>query len=88
MDGHDIINISQDCIGVLLKVALPILITALVVGLIISLIQAMTQIQEQTLAFVPKLVCIALVILLSLSHIGKTMGDFSTRIMSAIIHIK
>ncbi len=49
-----------------LMVAAPLLITALVVGVLISLVQALTQIQEQTLTFIPKLVAIAVVLLISL----------------------
>jgi len=49
-----------------LMVAAPLLITALVVGVLVSLVQALTQIQEQTLTFIPKLVAVAVVLLLCL----------------------
>jgi len=49
-----------------LLVAAPLLITALAVGVLVSLVQALTQIQEQTLTFIPKLVAVAVVLLLCL----------------------
>lgn len=55
---NQIIEIARESVYVLLKVSLPILITTLVVGLIISLFQALTQIQEQTLVFIPKIISV------------------------------
>jgi flagellar biosynthetic protein FliQ len=49
-----------------LMVAAPLLITALLVGVLVSLVQALTQIQEQTLTFIPKLIAVALVLMLCL----------------------
>lgn len=55
-----LIEFARESVYVLLKVSLPLLITTLVVGLIISLFQALTQIQEQTLVFVPKIISVML----------------------------
>jgi len=60
------------------------LITAMVVGLIISIFQATTQINEQTLAFVPKIVCVLLVLLVFGSFIFSTIGGFVTRLYESI----
>jgi flagellar biosynthetic protein FliQ len=64
--------------GVLLalSVAGPMLLTALIVGLIVSLIQAVTQVQEQTLTFIPKIVVMAIVFALSLPWIVTRMVGF------------
>jgi flagellar biosynthetic protein FliQ len=62
---HEVINIAVQSILLATKLAAPILIVALGIGLAIGLLQSATQIQEQTLTFVPKLAGIALVILLA-----------------------
>jgi flagellar biosynthetic protein FliQ len=62
---HEVINIAVQSILLATKLAAPILIVALGIGLVIGLLQSATQIQEQTLTFVPKLAGIALVILLA-----------------------
>ena len=63
MSENILLMIMQDAFMTLLKVAGPILIISLGVGLVISIIQAVTQIQEQTLTFVPKLLTIAITLL-------------------------
>ena len=63
--SHAVINIAVQSILLATKLAAPILIVALGIGLVIGLLQSATQIQEQTLTFVPKLAGIALVILLA-----------------------
>lgn len=65
MTDHAVINIAVQSILLATKLAAPILIVALGIGLAIGLLQSATQIQEQTLTFVPKLAGIALVILLA-----------------------
>ena len=64
MDGADVIDVAQDAIWVIIKVAGPVMMVALIVGLIISLFQALTQIQEMTLTFVPKIIAIFISLLL------------------------
>lgn len=73
--------------GLLLTLAIagPMLITALIVGVAIGLFQALTQIQEATLTFVPKLLAIGLVMLLCLPMIGRALSDFMTQISDRII---
>ncbi len=58
-----LVSLMQECIFVLIKIAGPLVLTSLVVGLIISILQATTQIQEQTLVFVPKLIAIIVVLI-------------------------
>lgn len=59
----------------------PILATAMAVGLVISLVQAVTSLQEQTLAFVPKLVAVAAVMLLSAHWLMRTLMEFTTTLV-------
>ena len=65
MNEVEILDISREAIFTLLKVVTPVLLVALFIGLIIGIFQALTQIQEMTLAFVPKIigVFVALIIL-------------------------
>ena len=60
-----------------LILSIPILGTALVVGLVVSFVQSITSLQEQTLTFVPKLVCVSLAIVISANFILKTMTNFA-----------
>ncbi len=66
MNAADIIEISRDALIVMLKIGAPVMLIALIVGLGISLFQALTQIQEMTLAFVPKILVIFILLLLFL----------------------
>ena len=65
MTQDDVVNLVVDAMSLALKVALPILLVTLVVGLAVSIFQAVTQIQEQTLTFIPKVVAMALVIVIA-----------------------
>lgn len=82
-----IISILKDAIQTGLMVAAPILLISLVVGLIISIFQATTQIQEQTLTFVPKLIAAAVVGLIAGPWMLHTVVNFTERIFSLISNI-
>ena len=58
-----VIEIASKALYLILKVSLPILLVSLIVGLIISIFQTVTSIQEQTLTFVPKIVCVFLALI-------------------------
>ena len=85
MTGLAILDVARDGIFVFLKVAGPLMIVALVVGLAVSLVQALTQIQEQTLVFVPKIIAIFLTMLLALPFMADAMHSHMMRISSRII---
>ena len=70
MTGLAILDIARDGIFVFLKVAGPLMLVALAVGLAVSLVQALTQIQEQTLIYVPKVVAVFAALLLMLPFMG------------------
>jgi len=80
-------SIVKDTIVTAAKVSAPILITVLVLGLVISIFQATTQIQEQTLTFVPKLIATAVVGILLGSWMLQTIMSFTTRIFDIISKI-
>jgi len=68
--------VLREAMLVAFKLAGPLLIVSIVVGLIVSVFQAATQIHEQTLIFVPKIVCIALLLLILGSWMIGTLGEF------------
>ncbi len=84
MTPEDIIAFSRMGIFTLFKIALPILLVALCVGLIIALFQALTQIQEMTLTFVPKIIAIFIALLVFLPFIGSQLYNFSEHMFSLI----
>lgn len=75
-----VIDLLRELMMLCLKIAGPLLIVSIVVGLIIAIFQAATQIHEQTLTFVPKLLVIALTLLLLGSWIYMNMRDFTLNI--------
>ena len=85
MTGADVLDIASDGIWVLLIVSSPMMIVGLIVGVIVALFQALTQIQEQTLVFVPKIIAIFITMLLTLPFLGATMSGFMTRVMDMIV---
>jgi flagellar biosynthetic protein FliQ len=84
MTPADTIDFARSAILVLLEVIAPAMITALVVGLAIGLLQALTQIQEQTLVFVPKIVAVFVVLLLALPFAGAALNGLMTDIAARI----
>lgn len=80
MTQEMIINIAQEAIKVLLLVSLPLLSVALIVGLAVALFQAVTQLQEMTLAFIPKILAVFVVLLLLFPWMLNMMMDFTKHI--------
>lgn len=78
-------DVGRDAIFTLLIVASPVMAVALFVGLIIALFQALTQIQEMTLTFVPKIIAIFLSLLIFMPFMGATLGAFMERIAARIV---
>ena len=88
MENAEIIEITREAIYVLIIVSAPVMVSALVVGLAIALLQALTQIQEATLTFVPKMLAMLLVLALSLPFMFRTLTDFTHRLQDRIVHIE
>lgn len=85
MTPNEAIDIGRDAIVVSLKLGGPIMLLALVVGIVISLFQALTQIQETTLTFVPKIVAILLAMMLLLPFMLSTLVSFTERLFDRVI---
>jgi flagellar biosynthesis protein FliQ len=82
MSFGDVIAIGQQAIFVALIAAAPVLLLSMIVGLVISLFQAVTQIQEPTLAFIPKILVSALALLFFAPFILAMLTDFTARTFS------
>ena len=87
MTPLDFIDISRDALVVLLKIGAPVMTIALLTGLVISLFQALTQIQEMTLAFVPKILIIFVSLILLLPFMMTTLTSFSERLFDRIVAV-
>ncbi len=85
MTGVEALDIARDGIWVLLKVSAPLMFVGLFVGLIIALGQALTQVQEMTLVFVPKIIAIFLALLVMLPFMGQSLDGLMVRISEKII---
>ena len=85
MSPADVLDVAREAILVMLQLAAPIMLIALGVGLTISLIQALTQIQEMTLAFVPKILVIFTSLLLFLPFMLATLSAFMNRLAERIV---
>jgi flagellar biosynthesis protein FliQ len=84
MSGPEVMDVARDAIETLLIVASPLMLVGLVVGVVISLLQALTQIQETTLVFVPKILAIFLALLIALPFMADAMHSNFLRIASHI----
>lgn len=80
MAPGDVLDLTRDALMLLLTVSGPLLVAALAMGVLIGLLQALTQIQEMTLTFVPKLLVMGVVLILSLPFMGAAMADFTAEL--------
>ncbi|MDX6302677.1 MAG: flagellar biosynthesis protein FliQ [Nocardioidaceae bacterium] len=84
MTDRDVMDIALQTMVVALKLSAPILIPALVIGFVISLFQSMTQIQEFTLAFVPKVIGIGVSLLISGNWMLHTLIDYTNDLFARL----
>jgi len=85
MTGAEVLDIARDGIWVLIIISAPMMIVGLLIGVVIALFQALTQIQEMTLVFVPKIIAIFITMLLTLPFMGSMMQGFMMRIADMIV---
>ncbi|MCW2752621.1 MAG: fliQ [Marmoricola sp.] len=84
MTDTTIIQLALQTMLVALKLSAPILVTSLVIGFTVSLFQSMTQIQEFTLSFVPKIIGVGIVLLICGDWMLHTLVDFTTSLFESI----
>ncbi len=87
MNATDVLEVSREAIWVMLKISAPLMLVALAVGLVVSLIQALTQIQEQTLTFVPKILVLFAVFVLTIPFMSTTLIEFTRELMAKAVGI-
>lgn len=78
------IELLNRAVMMALLASAPLLVTALVIGVLVSLVQALTQIQEQTLTFIPKLLAVAVVMLLSLPWMVRELVGYITQVFNLL----
>jgi len=84
MNTELVLNISYETIKVILLISMPMLLAGLIIGVLISIIQVMTQIQEMTLTFVPKIIVVFLAMMLCGPWMLRKLMDFTLLLMSRI----
>lgn len=84
MTGTEVIDAARDAIMTTIMISAPLLLVGSIVGIVVSLFQALTQIQEQTLVFVPKIIAIFVTFLVALPFMAETLNNYMLRTASLI----
>ena len=84
MTGAETLDVARDAIWTIVVVSSPLMVVGLVVGVVVSLFQALTQIQEQTLVYVPKILAVFGMMILTLPLMGDALAGYMTRIAARI----
>jgi len=84
MTGNEVLGVGRDAIWLVIQLCTPIMLVGLVIGVVIGLFQALTQIQEATLVFAPKIIAIFVALLLFLPLMGTLLSTFMTEMASKI----
>jgi flagellar biosynthetic protein FliQ len=85
MTGPEVLDIAREAIFTLIEVSAPVMLVGLAVGVVISLLQALTQIQEMTIAFVPKILAIFIALLITLPFMAEKLHAEMLRIAARIV---
>lgn len=85
MTGPETLDVARDAIWTIVIVSGPLMVVGLLVGVVVSLVQALTQIQEQSLVFVPKILAVFATMMLTLPFMGDALSSYMLRISSQII---
>ena len=84
MNGAEVLDVARDALWLTIQLSAPVLLVALAVGVGVGLLQALTQIQEQTLVYAPKIIAIFVSLLVFLPLMGSLMGGFMRQIAARI----
>jgi len=87
MTALEVIDISRQSLWIALKIAGPLLLVALVVGVVVSLFQALTQIQEMTLTFIPKIFSVLLVLFILLPFYGELFDSLVKELFDRMVMV-
>ena len=86
MNGLEVLDFGRDALWTTVLMCAPVMITGLVVGLVIAFFQALTQIQEMTLVFVPKILAIFVAMLLALPFMADALQSHMARLMVRVVN--
>ena len=81
------VSLAGEALWLILLLSLPPLLASLVVGLVISLLQALTQVQEQTLTFVPKIIATILILIITAAWMLDTLREFAGRVFDTMLKV-
>ena len=84
MNGAQVLDVARDAIWLTLQLCAPILVVGLIVGVVIGLFQALTQVQEATLIYAPKILAVFVTLLITLPLMGALMSGFMRHIADRI----
>jgi flagellar biosynthetic protein FliQ len=84
MSGAEVLDVGREAIWLTVQLCAPILLVGLIVGVAIGFLQALTQIQEQTLVFAPKILAVFLALLIFLPMMGALLAGFMNQIAARI----
>jgi flagellar biosynthetic protein FliQ len=87
LDESQILDFTREALMLTIKISAPVMLVGLIIGVIISLLQALTQIQEMTLTFVPKIICIFATIFLLFPAMIALLKAFMEKIGNQIVGI-
>ena len=88
MNENEVVDLIREAIWLSIKLSAPVMIVGLVVGVAIALLQALTQIQEVTLVFVPKILAIFIALFIAMPMFSVILGDFMQVIADKIVAIR
>ena len=87
MNGNEVLDVGRDAIWLTIQLCGPVLIVGLVVGVGIGLLQALTQVQEATLVYAPKIIAVFVALLIFLPLMGALLSGFMHQIIARIAEI-
>lgn len=85
MEPAEVIQIASDLLMTVVILSLPAVLASLSVGIVISVLQTMTSVQEQTLTFAPRILAVAVVLILSMPWTLKLASNFTMRMMTHLV---
>jgi flagellar biosynthetic protein FliQ len=88
MESTELFQLCTEALYALIIISTPVMMTALVVGLLIALLQAVTQIQEATLTFVPKILAVFLALAVAMPFMLQTLTNLTHKLQDRIVHIE
>ncbi len=84
MEPNQVLDVARSSVWLIIAMSAPVMLVGLVVGVVIGLLQALTQVQEMTLVFVPKILAVFAALLIFLPLMGALLNDFFVELMARI----